>query len=148
MKLQFLGHACFLLDDGVHKVLTDPFLTGAGRPEWAEKVDPDVIFVTHGHGDHVGDAAAIARRTGAPVSYTHLDVYKRQGENAGDGKAAGGACPLHGGLSDSGDRRPVLSMPERRLCPAGGQYFRSQTAAGTELRILPKGLRRTARFAA
>lgn len=70
------------------------------------------------------------------------------GENAGDGKAAGGACPLHGGLSDSGDRRPVLSMPERRLCPAGGQYFRSQTAAGTELRILPKGLRRTARFAA
>ena len=38
MKLQFLGHACFLLDDGVHKVLTDPFLTGAGRPEWAEKV--------------------------------------------------------------------------------------------------------------
>lgn len=30
----------------------------------------------------------------------------------------------------------------------GGQYFRSQTAAGTELRILPKGLRRTARFAA
>ena len=31
MKLQFLGHACFLLDDGVHKVLTDPFLTGAGR---------------------------------------------------------------------------------------------------------------------
>ena len=73
MKLQFLGHACFLLDDGVHKVLTDPFLTGAGRPEWAEKVDPDVIFVTHGHGDHVGDAAAIARRTGA-VSYTHLTL--------------------------------------------------------------------------
>ena len=70
MKLQFLGHACFLLDDGVHKVLTDPFLTGAGRPEWAEKVDPDVIFVTHGHGDHVGDAAAIARRTGAPVCCT------------------------------------------------------------------------------
>ena len=70
MKLQFLGHACFLLDDGIHKVLTDPFLTGAGRPEWAEKVDPDVIFVTHGHGDHVGDAAAIARRTGAPVCCT------------------------------------------------------------------------------
>lgn len=70
MKLQFLGHACFLLDDGVHKVLTDPFLTGGGHPEWAEKVDPDVIFVTHGHGDHVGDAAAIARRTGAPVCCT------------------------------------------------------------------------------
>ena len=70
MKLQFLGHACFLLDDGVHKVLTDPFLSGAGRPEWAETVEPDVIFVPHGAGDHVGDADAIARRTGAPVCCT------------------------------------------------------------------------------
>ena len=30
MKIKFLGHACFLLDDGAHKVLTDPFLTGNG----------------------------------------------------------------------------------------------------------------------
>lgn len=28
MKIQFLGHACFLLDDGVCKALVDPFLTG------------------------------------------------------------------------------------------------------------------------
>ena len=28
MELQFLGHACFLLDDGSYKVLTDPFLSG------------------------------------------------------------------------------------------------------------------------
>lgn len=31
---------------------------------------PGRDFVTHGHGDHVGDAAAIARRTGAPVCCT------------------------------------------------------------------------------
>ena len=70
MKLQFLGHACFLLDDGRYKVLTDPFLSGAGHPDWAEQVRPDFIFVTHGHGDHVGDAVAISRRTGAPVCCT------------------------------------------------------------------------------
>ena len=70
MELQFLGHACFLLDDGACKVLTDPFLSGAGHPDWAEQVRPDYIFVTHGHGDHVGDAAAIARRTGAQVCCT------------------------------------------------------------------------------
>ena len=57
MELRFLGHACFLLDDGTCKVLTD-------------QVRPDYIFVTHGHGDHVGDAAAIARRTGAQVCCT------------------------------------------------------------------------------
>lgn len=70
MELRFLGHACFLLDDGTCKVLTDPFLSGAGHPDWAEQVRPDYIFVTHGHGDHVGDAAAIARRTGAQVCCT------------------------------------------------------------------------------
>ena len=70
MELQFLGHACFLLNDGLHRVLTDPFLSGAGHADWAETVQPDFIFVTHGHGDHVGDAAAIARRTGAAVCCT------------------------------------------------------------------------------
>ena len=70
MKLQFLGHACFLLDDGTHRILTDPFLSGAGHADWAEEIRPDVIFVTHGHGDHVGDAVDIARRTGARVCCT------------------------------------------------------------------------------
>ena len=66
MKLQFLGHACFLLDDGAHKVLTDPFLTGnALAAAAADQVEADFIFVTHGHSDHTGDAQAIAQRTGA-----------------------------------------------------------------------------------
>ena len=71
MKLQFLGHACFLLDDGVHKVLTDPFLTGnALAAAAADQVEADFIFVTHGHSDHTGDAVAIAQRTGATVCCT------------------------------------------------------------------------------
>ena len=71
MELQFLGHACFLLDDGTYQVLTDPFLTGnplaAAGPE---EVSPDFILVSHGHSDHVGDAAAIAQRADAPVCCT------------------------------------------------------------------------------
>ena len=67
MELQFLGHACFLLDDGRYKVLTDPFLSGTGQTELANTIRPDFIFVTHGHGDHVGDAVEIAKRTGAAV---------------------------------------------------------------------------------
>ena len=71
MKLQFLGHACFLLDDGVHKVLTDPFLTGNGLAAVpADQAEADFIFVTHGHSDHTGDAVAIAQRTGATVCCT------------------------------------------------------------------------------
>lgn len=118
MKLQFLGHACFLLDDGVHKVLTDPFLTGAGRPEWAEKVDPDVIFVTHGHGDHVGDAAAIARRTGAPVCCTAdlADaVFVPAGWHASpEIWAARSACPL----AAPSFSRPSTAAVRRAVLPA------------------------------
>jgi len=68
MHLTFLGHACFLLDDGRHRILIDPFLTGNPlAPVSAEEVEANYILVTHGHGDHVGDAAAIARRTGAVI---------------------------------------------------------------------------------
>ncbi len=68
LKITFLGHACFLLDDGSTKILTDPFLSGnplaAAGPE---DVEADYIFVSHGHGDHVGDTEAIARRCGSIV---------------------------------------------------------------------------------
>ena len=71
MELKFLGHACFLLNDGNCKVLTDPFLTGNPLAAAnADEVNADLIFVTHAHGDHVGDAMAISKRTGAPVCCT------------------------------------------------------------------------------
>ncbi len=46
----------------------DPFLTGNPLAAVsADAVEADMIFVTHGHGDHVGDTVDIARRTGARV---------------------------------------------------------------------------------
>lgn len=71
MELTFLGHACFLLSDGTHRVLVDPFLSGsATAAAEAETVPADFILVTHGHRDHVGDAVSIARRTGAAAVCT------------------------------------------------------------------------------
>ena len=68
MKIRFLGHACFLLESGPHKILIDPFLSGnPGAGASADSVECTMIFVTHGHHDHLGDAEAIARRTGAPI---------------------------------------------------------------------------------
>ena len=68
MDIRFLGHACFELTDGDTRVLIDPFLSG--NPKAAaehSEVDPTHIFLTHGHPDHFGDIANIAKRTGAPV---------------------------------------------------------------------------------
>jgi L-ascorbate metabolism protein UlaG (beta-lactamase superfamily) len=68
VKLTWFGHACFLIETDGAKLLTDPFLTD--NPQAAIKADAvetDAILVSHGHGDHVGDTVAIAKRTGALV---------------------------------------------------------------------------------
>ena len=69
MKVIYHGHACLTVVVGGKVLLFDPFITGnpLAKNTDAEKVAADFILVSHGHGDHVGDAVAIARRTGALV---------------------------------------------------------------------------------
>jgi L-ascorbate metabolism protein UlaG (beta-lactamase superfamily) len=68
MKIQFLGHAAFALEHDGKTVLVDPFLTGNPKAAaTADEVAADAIFLTHGHGDHIGDTVDIAKRTGATV---------------------------------------------------------------------------------
>ena len=68
IKITWYSHACFLIDTGSGKLLTDPFLTGNPlAPIQPEDINPDYILVSHGHGDHVGDTIPIAKRTGATV---------------------------------------------------------------------------------
>ena len=68
MEVRFLGHAAFELADGDARVLIDPFLSGNPKAAIsANDVAATAILLTHGHGDHIGDAVAIAKRTGAPV---------------------------------------------------------------------------------
>jgi len=68
VKLTWYSHACFLFAVNGTKLLTDPFLTGNPlAPVSADDVEVDTILVSHGHGDHVGDTVAIAKRTGATV---------------------------------------------------------------------------------
>lgn len=68
-RVRWLGHASLLIESGGRTVLIDPFLTGNPKAAVAaDKVPADLILVSHGHGDHVGDAVAIAKRTGATVA--------------------------------------------------------------------------------
>ena len=84
MDIRFLGHSAFELShDGV-TVLIDPFLTGNPKAaESADEVAADAIIVTHGHGDHIGDTVAIAKRTGASV----VAIVEIAQELAADGVA-------------------------------------------------------------
>jgi L-ascorbate metabolism protein UlaG (beta-lactamase superfamily) len=68
MEIRFLGHAAFELRDGDTTVLIDPFLTGNPKAAVAaDELNPDAILLTHGHADHFGDTASIAKRAGADV---------------------------------------------------------------------------------
>ncbi len=67
-KITWYGHATLGLEILGFNILVDPFFTG--NPDATikpENLKPDYILVTHGHGDHVGDTVAIAKRSGALV---------------------------------------------------------------------------------
>lgn len=67
-KITWYGHATLGLQTGGKNILVDPFFSGnPSAPVSADNVQADYILVTHGHGDHVGDTVAIAKRTGATV---------------------------------------------------------------------------------
>lgn len=70
MKITWLGHAAFRIENGNHVVLIDPFLSGSptynGSVEEAARGCTHVVL-THGHDDHVGDTVQIAKDTGATV---------------------------------------------------------------------------------
>lgn len=67
-KIIWYGHATLGLETGGYKILVDPFFSGNPATTMkAEKAEADFILVSHGHGDHIGDTIAIAKRTGATV---------------------------------------------------------------------------------
>ena len=70
MRLTWLGHSAFRLEIGTSVILTDPFLTGnrifTGDRDKAT-AGATHILLSHGHDDHVGDAADIAKKTGAQI---------------------------------------------------------------------------------
>jgi L-ascorbate metabolism protein UlaG (beta-lactamase superfamily) len=68
--LTWLGHATFRLDTASGKrIYVDPFLTGNPKCPESEQVPEraDIIAVTHGHGDHVGDTVELSKAHGATV---------------------------------------------------------------------------------
>jgi L-ascorbate metabolism protein UlaG (beta-lactamase superfamily) len=57
-----------MIETDGHKLLVDPFFTGNPVAAiTADEAEADFIFVSHGHGDHLGDAVDIGKRTGALV---------------------------------------------------------------------------------
>ena len=88
MKITFLGQSGFHIETQGKHLIIDPFITPnpkadtTAHPHIApEQLPADYILLTHGHADHVADAEAIAKRTGATIisNYEIVMWYGKKG---------------------------------------------------------------------
>ena len=75
MLIKYLGHSCFWIEFGEKRLLIDPFI--AGNPMASNinqnDLEVDYMLITHGHGDHIGDAIDIGQRTKA-IAIANFEV--------------------------------------------------------------------------
>jgi len=98
-QITWFGHAAFRVVTPSGKVLlVDPWIANPANPngkkDLAGLAKVDLIFITHGHGDHIGDAVEIATRTGARLVASFdlqkaLVAYKGYPEKQADRSTAG-----------------------------------------------------------
>lgn len=68
MKVRYHGHSCVELKGSTTSIIIDPFITGNPYAKVAvNDIEVDYIYVTHGHGDHLGDAVTIAQNNNATI---------------------------------------------------------------------------------
>ncbi len=92
-QIRWLGHAAMSLHTAGFEILIDPFFTGNPKAAvTAADAKADFILISHGHGDHVGDSVAIAKRTGATIiaNYEIACWLEAQGVQKVHGQQHGG----------------------------------------------------------
>ena len=102
-KLKYLGHSAFLLEIDGKRIVIDPFITGNPMAEKAGiKVDDlrdiDLVVLTHGHGDHLGDAIKILENNPKAKVVAIFELANYVGEQIKDpSRAVGGNMggPMH-----------------------------------------------------
>lgn len=164
--LRWLGHGCWLVAVDGKTVLVDPFLNDSPTaPVKAADVKADYILVSHGHFDHVADAAAIATRCGSTVvsNFEICEWLARQGVKQTEPMNIGGSIHLpigqvkstiahHSSVLPDGTNggNPggfVLTLADGRIyfaCDTGLFYdMKLIGAAGIDLAVLPIGDRFT-----
>ena len=68
MKVSYHGHSIIKIVTNGTTILIDPFINGNGLTDLkVENEAPDVILLTHGHNDHVGDTVELAKKNNALV---------------------------------------------------------------------------------
>lgn len=150
VKITWLGHAAYLFE-AEKKLLVDPFISGNPKAPCAlQELVPDIIAVTHGHRDHLGDAIEIGARTGCRVISTHevANYIKSRGVFA-EGMGIGGTIDagwatltmtgaLHSSSIDASGFRFDGGSPAGFVIEIGGHsvYHAGDTGVFGDMRLI------------
>lgn len=152
-KLTWHGHATCSIetDDGTHLVI-DPFFANNPLADVSvDDVEADYILISHGHGDHIGDAIPLAKRTGATIVATFeiCSYMENEGLTASPHHIGGGVTypfgyvkltpALHGGIVELPGGEAYTSIPAGFLINfESGQrfYHAGDTALLMEMQLL------------
>jgi L-ascorbate metabolism protein UlaG (beta-lactamase superfamily) len=152
MQITWFGHSCFRIDTGGSSILIDPFLTG--NP--AAVIGPDKlphldgILLSHGHGDHLGDAVALSQKHKATVvaTYELAQFCSDQGATSHAMHIGGGhefpfgrvklVPAFHGGRVEGDKTGRYTTNPAGIVVTIGGKtvYHTGDTGLTLEMQLL------------
>ncbi len=151
MRIKYLSHSAFLIE-GSKSLLFDPYLTGNPKAVATPyDLKPDFILVSHGHGDHFGDALDIARYNDATIiAPNELALYcTRRGVDAhpmhiggkhrfGESLTVKLTPALHGSAIIEEGLSQYLGMPCGFLVELDGKtiYFAGDTALTYDMKAV------------
>ncbi len=150
--LTWLGHGTWLIETQGHRVLLDPFLNDNPKaPLKADQVECEYILISHGHFDHVADAASVAKRTGATVVaiFEICQWLQNQGVENAQPLNLGGGCQLPWGRVQLTPALHSSQLPDGTYggepggfllsLPEGKVYFACDTALFSDMKLIARG---------
>ncbi|MFA9558735.1 metal-dependent hydrolase [Evansella sp. AB-rgal1] len=153
MKVSYHGHSVVKIEVNGTRIIIDPFITGNGTTDLhADDVKVDVILLTHGHNDHVGDTIQLAKKNDAlVVAPFELATYLGwKGVNTHPMHIGGAhefefgrvkfTQAFHGSSYTEEDTKQIIytGMPAGILFTAGGKtlYHAGDTALFSDMKLI------------
>jgi L-ascorbate metabolism protein UlaG (beta-lactamase superfamily) len=161
--ITWIGHGSWKLTTSAGvKIYLDPFIQGnpAAAIKLEEAYDADIVAVTHGHSDHLGDAIDIVTRTDCDLVtladlYAYLELHGIPNDKNGGAVQQGGSTVLRGVrfycvyACHSGDIWGPEYAAEKKLMPGSGScgfvvaapgdkpvYFAGDTGVFGDMRLI------------
>lgn len=150
MEITYFGHSCFEVKISGKKILFDPFLSYQPnlKKEIIESIIPDYIFISHGHGDHIGDAVTLTKNYKCEI-ITNFEISNwliKQGIGNVHSMSVGGSINLKFGKAHLLNAIHSSSLPDGSYggCPVGfliesnegNFYFAGDTSLTIDFKII------------